>query len=178
MQNAVGQWFLGYGFLRTGLLGFTYNGKVYVLGLYEDRIRQRVSWIDQALYQKMNKEFVIGTGSRYHYSSHLLATLASEVKQVYDCTIFDIFIGNEYLPIAIVEAEVVRKQVAEDASTTDVSTSGGAKSRLELDYVGGVPLNESVLNAIAQKCFDALYRRHFCDYIVCWLLIVILYPRS
>ena len=153
--------FLDMDFLRTGLLGFTYNGKVYVLGLYEDRIRQRVSWIDQALYQKMNKEFVIGTGSRYHYSSHLLATLASEVKQVYDCTIFDIFIGNEYLPIAIVEAEVVRKQVAEDASTTDVSTSGGAKSRLELDYVGGVPLNESVLNAIAQKCFDALYRRHF-----------------
>lgn len=149
-------------FLRTGLLGFTYNGKVYVLGLYEDRIRQRVSWIDQALYQKLNKEFVIGTGSRYHYSSHLLATLASEVKQVYDCTIFDIFLGNEYLPIAIVEAEVVRKQIAEDSSAADGSTSGGgAKSRLELDNAGGVPLNEPVLNSIAQKCFDALYKKHF-----------------
>ncbi|RCK55493.1 Uncharacterized protein C56F8.02 [Candida viswanathii] len=148
-------------FLRTGLLGFTFKGKVYVLGLYEDRIRQRISWIDQALYQKLNKEFVIGTGSRYHYSSHLLATLASEVKQVYDCTIFDILIGNEYLPIAIVEAEVVRKQVAEDTSAVDGSTSGGSKSRLEQDYVAGVPLNEPVLNAIAQKCFDALYKRHF-----------------
>ncbi|EMG48062.1 SPAC56F8.02 Uncharacterized protein C56F8.02 [Candida maltosa Xu316] len=150
--------FLEMDFLRTGLLGFTFKGKVYVLGLYEDRIRQRVSWIDQALYQKLNRELVLGSGSRYHYSTHLLATLASEVKQIYDCTIFDIFIGNEYLPIAIVEAEVIRKQVADDTNAPDGTNPGGLKST---DYASGVPLNEPVLNAIAQKCFDTLYRRHF-----------------
>lgn len=144
-------------FLRTGLLGFTFNGKVYVLGLYEDRIRQRVSWIDQALYQKLHRDLVIGNGSRYHYSSHLLATLASEVKQIYDCTIFDIFIGNEYLPVAIVEAEVIRKQVADETAGAE----GGNAKASESVHVSGVPLNEPVLNAIAQKCFDTLYKRHF-----------------
>ncbi|GMM27351.1 Cmr2 protein [Martiniozyma asiatica (nom. inval.)] len=34
-------------FVRTGFLGFIYNGKVYVLGLIEDRISQRVTWLDQ-----------------------------------------------------------------------------------------------------------------------------------
>ncbi|KAK6457768.1 uncharacterized protein RJT20DRAFT_149319 [Scheffersomyces xylosifermentans] len=151
-------------FLRTGLLGFTFNGKVFVLGLYEDRIRQRVSWIDQKLYTKLNKDLVIGNGSRYHYSSHLLATLASEVRQVYDCTIFDVFIGNEYLPVAIVEAEVIRKLV-DDSGNAD--PSGGASSanskggENEASQLNAIPLNEPVLNSIAQKCFDTLYKRHF-----------------
>ncbi|KAI5963208.1 uncharacterized protein KGF55_003000 [Candida pseudojiufengensis] len=153
--------FLEMDFLRTGLLGFTYNGKVYVLGLYEDRIRQRVSWIDHALFKKMNKELMKTSGSRYHYSSHLLATLASEVKQIYDCTIFDIFVGNEYLPVAIVEAEVIRKQI-DDSSGVESNASGGNKAKNgDLDYASGVPLNEPVLNAIAQRCFDTLYKKHF-----------------
>ena len=87
----------------------------------------------------------------------MLATLASEVKQIYDCTIFDIFIGNEYLPVAIVEAEVIRKQVADETAGAE---GGNAKAN-ESVHVSGVPLNEPVLNAIAQKCFDTLYKRHF-----------------
>ncbi|CAK9439986.1 uncharacterized protein LODBEIA_P40860 [Lodderomyces beijingensis] len=146
-------------FLRTGLLGFVYNGKVYVLGLYEDRIRQRVSWIDQAMFKKMGKPLE-GSGSRYHYSSHLLATLASEVKQLYDCTIFDIFIGNEYLPVAIVEAEVIRSQF-DEPNDAENATSGQKLKNGETDNISGAPLNEPVLNAIAQKCFDTLYKRHF-----------------
>lgn len=151
-------------FLRTGLLGFTYNGKVYILGLYEDRIRQRVSWMDQKLYEKLKKKLIVENGTRYHYSSHLLATLASEVRQVYDCTIFDVFIGNEYLPVAIVEAEVIRKVIDEpDTSST------GTKSKDKFDY-NAVPLNEPLLNAIAQKCFDTLNRHHllrlFCVLVV------------
>lgn len=152
-------------FLRTGLLGFTFNGKVYILGLYEDRIRQRISWIDQKHYQNLKKELVVNSGRRYHYSSHLLATLASEVRQVYDCTIFDIFIGNEYLPVAIVEAEVIRKVLDEP----DASNNGGVKSKTKYDY-SAVPVNEPVLNAIAQKCFDTLNKHHqlrlFCVVVV------------
>ncbi|KAI5961276.1 hypothetical protein KGF57_001789 [Candida theae] len=146
-------------FLRTGLLGFTHNGKVYVLGLYEDRIRQRVSWMDHPSFKRTSLDVGSYSGSRYHYSSHLLATLASEVKQIYDCTIFDIFVGNEYLPVAIVEAEVIRNQF-DDASGADAN-NGGAKSKVgDLEQNSGVPLNEPVLNAIAQKCFDTLYKRH------------------
>lgn len=136
-------------FLRTGLLGFTYHDKVYVLGLYEDRIRQRISWIDQKLYHKLGKQLPYDSTTRYHYSSHLLATLANEVHQVYDCTIFDVFIGNEYLPVAIVEAEVIQK----------VIDSGDGRDSVPL--YDPVPLNEPVLNSIAQKCFDTLYKHHF-----------------
>lgn len=152
-------------FLRTGLLGFTWNGKVYVLGLYEDRIRQRYSWIDQKVKKKLKKLINYESGMRYHYSSHLLATLASEVRQVYDCTIFDIFIGNEYLPVAIVEAEIIRK-VLDDIEPTNTN---GIKSKDKFDYTAA-PLNEPVLNAIAKKCFDTLNNRHqlrlFCVMVV------------
>ena len=79
----------------------------------------------------------------------MLATLASEVKQIYDCTIFDIFIGNEYLPVAIVEAEVIRKQVADETAGAE----GGNAKASESVHVSGVPLNEPVLNVIAQKMF-------------------------
>ncbi|WPK26766.1 hypothetical protein PUMCH_004127 [Australozyma saopauloensis] len=152
-------------FLRTGLLGFTWNGKVYVLGLYEDRIRQRYSWIDQKFKKSKKKIASNESGMRYHYSSHLLATLATEVRQVYDCTIFDIFIGNEYLPVAIVEAEIVRK-LLDDIEPTN---SNGLKSKDKYDYTVA-PLNEPVLNAIAKKCFDTLNSRHqlrlFCVMVV------------
>ncbi|OBA19964.1 acetyl-CoA synthetase-like protein [Metschnikowia bicuspidata var. bicuspidata NRRL YB-4993] len=151
-------------FLRTGLLGFTYNGKVYILGLYEDRIRQRFSWMDHKLQKKLNLE-ASGTTMRYHYSSHLLTTLANEVRQVYDCTIFDIFIGNEYLPVAIVEAEIMRKVIDDPEAISNNS----AKSKDKFDY-SAVPLNEPTLNVIAKRCFDALKKRHllrlFCVVVV------------
>lgn len=143
-------------FLRTGLLGFTHNGKVYVLGLYEDRIRQRVSWIDQKMHKRLKRDLLVENGTRYHYVSHLLATLASEVREVYDCTIFDVFIGNEYLPVAIVEAEVIRRVIDE----SDAASTTGAKNRDKIDYTAA-PLNEPVLNVIAQKCFDTLNKHHF-----------------
>lgn len=150
-------------FLRTGLLGFTYLGKVYVLGLYEDRIRQRVSWMDQKLYRRLKRDLVVGSGIKYHYSSHLLATLASEVRQLYDCTIFDVFIGNEYLPVAIVEAEVIRRVIDEPEN----GSNGTKKDKY--DYLSA-PMNEPVLNALAQKCFDTLNRHHvlrlFCVVVV------------
>lgn len=115
--------------------------------------------MDHPSFKKTNLDLGQFSGSRYHYSSHLLATLASEVKQIYDCTIFDIFVGNEYLPVAIVEAEVIRNQF-EDSSGTDAN-NGAVKTKTgDVDQNSGAPLNEPVLNAIAQKCFDTLYKRH------------------
>lgn len=107
------------------------------------------------MYNKLGKPLEIGNGTTYHYSSHLLATLASEVRQVYDCTIFDVYIGSEYLPVAIIEAEVIRK-IIENSN----ETSSGAKGTNVGPLYDPVPLNEPVLNAIAQKCFDTLYKHH------------------
>lgn len=158
-------------FLRTGLLGFTFNGKVYILGLYEDRIRQKVSWLDQKIYNKLGKELVYGNGTRYHYSSHLLTTLASEVKQLYDCTIFDIFIGNEYLPVAIVEAEVIKKPLTDTRSGDYNNNQGHNKAIKEGEQIySAVPLNEAELNAISQRCFDTLYKHH-CLRLYCVLVV-------
>lgn len=119
-------------FLRTGLLGFTYNGKVYVLGLYEDRIRQRVTWIDKSEPLKEN-EFRY----RYHYSDHLSYTLARAIpqKRVSDSSAFDVLINNEYLPVVVIET----------ASATPSQD-------------GSIDITE--LDLIATKSFIALERYH------------------
>lgn len=87
-------------FLRTGLLGFTYNGKVYVLGLYEDRLRQRVTWIDKKAIKNDDIQY------KYHYSDHLAYTLARAIPQrrVSDSSAFDVLINNEYLPVVVIES--------------------------------------------------------------------------
>ncbi|CCH41793.1 Disco-interacting protein 2 C [Wickerhamomyces ciferrii] len=92
--------FLDLEFLRTGLLGFTYNGKVYVLGLYEDRLRQRVTWIDNKTIKSDDIQY------KYHYSDHLAYTLARAIPQrrVSDSSAFDILINNEYLPVVVIES--------------------------------------------------------------------------
>lgn len=87
-------------FLRTGLLGFTFKGKVYVLGLYEDRIRQLRWVVDEASGQPVPQ-------TKYHYAYQLSATIAEHFRgDVYDCTFFDISVNDEFVPVAMVEAEI------------------------------------------------------------------------
>lgn len=62
-------------FLRTGLLGFVLEGKVFVLGLYEDRIRQKVEWVEE--------EGGL-TEYRYFFVQHLIVTMMRNVAKVYD----------------------------------------------------------------------------------------------
>ncbi|ODQ78152.1 hypothetical protein BABINDRAFT_172329 [Babjeviella inositovora NRRL Y-12698] len=100
-------------FLRTGLLGFTHDGKLYVIGLYEDRIRQNIDPKDTgplaavAERDEEGNELMLGNGSTtYHYTYHLSSTIAEKVREVYDCTFFDLNINDEYLPIAIVETNI------------------------------------------------------------------------
>lgn len=63
-------------FLRTGLLGFVFEGKVFVLGLYEDRIRQRVE--DLALIGLPDLDH------RYYFVQHLVITIMKKVLKIYD----------------------------------------------------------------------------------------------
>lgn len=93
-------------FLRTGLLGFIYNGKVYILGLYEDRLRQKVDWNDpddaaEVLALQNNNRFL---HYRYHYTAHLVHTIMRTVLRVFDCSAFDVFINGEFLPVVVLES--------------------------------------------------------------------------
>ncbi|GME71553.1 unnamed protein product [Ambrosiozyma monospora] len=100
-------------FVRTGLLGFTYNGKIFVLGLYEDRISRQVTWYDQ--YQlnegKITETIVDITkyrDYRYYYSSHLVKTLARNIPEVVDGSFFNIKINKEYVPVAVLESPTAK----------------------------------------------------------------------
>ena len=62
-------------FLRTGLLGFIVEGKVFVLGLYEDRIRQRVEWVEHGVFEAEH---------RYFFVQHLVVTIMKTVPKVFD----------------------------------------------------------------------------------------------
>ncbi|EMR10550.1 hypothetical protein PNEG_01256 [Pneumocystis murina B123] len=117
-------------FLRTGLLGCMIKGRIYVLGLYEDRLRQRIVSIQ-------NKDAI---EYRYHYVSHLVQTIMRNVPHVFDCTSFDIFINGEYYPIVVLEfpASIITPDPSEQSNTS----------------------NHNILDAITQKCKKALLNSH------------------
>jgi acyl-CoA synthetase (AMP-forming)/AMP-acid ligase II len=62
-------------FLRTGLLGCVIDGKIFVLGLYEDRLRQKVEWVDNDME---TAEY------RYFFVQHLIVSVMKNVPKVYD----------------------------------------------------------------------------------------------
>jgi acyl-CoA synthetase (AMP-forming)/AMP-acid ligase II len=61
-------------FLRTGLLGCIVEGKICVLGLYEDRIRQRVEWVEHGVFAE----------HRYFFVQHLVVSIMKTVPKIYD----------------------------------------------------------------------------------------------
>lgn len=62
-------------FLRTGLLGCVVEGKIFVLGLYEDRIRQRVEWVEHGQLEAEH---------RYFFVQHLVTSIMKAVPKIYD----------------------------------------------------------------------------------------------
>jgi acyl-CoA synthetase (AMP-forming)/AMP-acid ligase II len=62
-------------FLRTGLLGCIVEGKIFVLGLYEDRIRQRVEWVEHGVFEMEH---------RYFFVQHLVVSIMKTVPKIYD----------------------------------------------------------------------------------------------
>ncbi|GAO51194.1 hypothetical protein G7K_5305-t1 [Saitoella complicata NRRL Y-17804] len=120
-------------FLRTGLLGCFIKGKLYVLGLYEDRLRQRVEWSENGRQDLV--EF------RYHYTSQMVHTILRSVQRVFDCSAFDVFVNNEHLPVIILESSA--------AITAPLTPSGPPR---QLDY--------ELLSSIAEKCIECLLEEH------------------
>lgn len=119
-------------FLRTGLLGCTIEGKVYVLGLYEDRLRQKVEWVEHGLEIQ---EY------RYFFVQHLILSIMKNVPKVHDCSAFDVFVNDEHLPIVLLESY---------AASTAPTTSGGPPRQLDI----------ALLDSLSERCIEVLYHEH------------------
>jgi acyl-CoA synthetase (AMP-forming)/AMP-acid ligase II len=120
-------------FLRTGLLGCVIEGKIYVLGLYEDRLRQRVEWVEEGLD--------IVAESRYFFLQHLIVSIMKNIPKIYDCSAFDVYVNDEHLPIVLLESP---------AASTSPTTSGGPPKVLDT----------ALLDSISERCMEVLYQEH------------------
>lgn len=119
-------------FLRTGLLGTVIEGKVFVLGLYEDRIRQKVEWVEHG---HEVAEY------RYFFVQHIIVSIMKNVPKIYDCSAFDVYVNDEHLPIVLLESQ--------SASTAPV-TSGGPPRQLDT----------ALLDSLSERCMEVLMQEH------------------
>ncbi|CAK7203977.1 hypothetical protein SEUCBS139899_006727 [Sporothrix eucalyptigena] len=119
-------------FLRTGLLGTIIEGKIFVLGLYEDRIRQKVEWVEP---ENDIVEY------RYFFVQHIVITILRTIPKIFDCSAFDVFVNDEHLPIVLLETS---------AASTAPATTGGPPRQLDT----------ALLDSLAQRCMDVLMQMH------------------
>ncbi|KAK2747806.1 putative NRPS-like protein biosynthetic cluster [Myotisia sp. PD_48] len=119
-------------FLRTGLLGCTIEGRIFVLGFYEDRLRQKVEWVEHG---------VEAAEHRYFFVQHLILDIMKNVPNIHDCSAFDVFVNEEYLPVVVLESY---------AASTAPITSGGPSR----------PLDIALLDSLAERCIEVLYQEH------------------
>lgn len=119
-------------FLRTGLLGCVIEGKLFILGLYEDRLRQKVEWVEHG--QEMVEH-------RYFFVQHMIVSILKSLPKIHDCTAFDVFVNEEHLPIVVLESY---------AASTAPTTSGGPPRQLD----------SVLLESLAERCMEVLYHEH------------------
>ncbi|KAI4114403.1 MAG: hypothetical protein LQ345_004807 [Seirophora villosa] len=119
-------------FLRTGLLGCVIEGKIFVLGLYEDRLRQKVEWVEHGMEVA---EY------RYFFVQHLIVSIMKNVPKIFDCSAFDVFINEEHLPVVLLESS---------AASTAPTTSGGPPRQLDT----------ALLDSLSERCMEVLYQEH------------------
>lgn len=119
-------------FLRTGLLGCVIEGKIFILGLYEDRIRQKVEWVEHGMEVA---EY------RYFFVQHLILSIMRNVPKIHDSTAFDVYANDEHLPVVILESY---------AASTAPTTSGGPPR--QLDTV--------LLDSLSERTMEVLLQEH------------------
>lgn len=119
-------------FLRTGLLGTVIEGKIFILGLYEDRIRQRVEWVEHG---HEIAEY------RYFFVQHMVVSIVKNVPKIYDCSAFDVFVNDEHLPVVVVETS--------SASTAPLASGGPPRQP-----------DTTLLDSLAERVMDVLMEEH------------------
>ena len=119
-------------FLRTGLLGTVIQGKIFILGLYEDRIRQKVEWVEHGHELAEYRHFFV---------QHIVVSIVKNVPKIYDCSAFDVFVNDEHLPVVVVESP---------AASTQPVTSGGPPRQPDT----------ALLDSLADRCVEVLLQEH------------------
>ncbi|KAG5928946.1 hypothetical protein E4U53_002551 [Claviceps sorghi] len=119
-------------FLRTGLLGTVIEGKIFILGLYEDRIRQRVEWVEHG---HEIAEY------RYFFVQHMVVSIVKNVPKIYDCSAFDVFVNEEHLPVVVVETAA--------ASTAPLASGGPPRQP-----------DTTLLDSLAERVMEVLMEEH------------------
>ncbi|CAJ2510075.1 Uu.00g059750.m01.CDS01 [Anthostomella pinea] len=120
-------------FLRTGLLGTVIEGKLFVLGLYEDRIRQKVEWVEHG--HEIAEH-------RYFFVQHIVVSILRNLnKQVFDGSAFDVFVNDEHLPIVVLESTT---------ASTAPATSGAPPRQLDT----------ALLDSLSERCMEVLMQEH------------------
>ena len=119
-------------FLRTGLLGCVIEGKIFILGLYEDRLRQKVEWVEHGMEVA---EY------RYFFVQHLIISIMKNVPKIFDASAFDVFVNDEHLPIILIEST---------AASTAPTTNGGPPRQLDI----------ALLDSLSERCMEVLYQEH------------------
>ncbi|KAF4631801.1 hypothetical protein G7Y89_g6327 [Cudoniella acicularis] len=119
-------------FLRTGLLGTVIEGKIFVLGLYEDRLRQKVEWVEHGHEVAEH---------RYFFVQHIIVSIMKNVPKIYDCSAFDVFVNEEHLPIVLLESQ---------SASTAPATSGGPPRQLDT----------ALLDSLSERCMEVLMQEH------------------
>lgn len=119
-------------FLRTGLLGTIIKGKIFILGLYEDRIRQKVEWVEHG---HEIAEY------RYFFVQHIVVSIVKNVPHIHDCSAFDVFVNDEHLPVVVLESAA--------ASTTPLTNGGPPRQP-----------DTALLDSLADKCMEVLMQEH------------------
>jgi len=119
-------------FLRTGLLGCMIDGRVFVLGMYEDRLRQKVEWSEKG---NDVAEY------RYHYTMHLVLCIMRKVPRVFDCAAFDILVNGEHLPVIVLES-----------TAASVASNNPSNPPRQLD--------PALLDAMAERSMEVLLEEH------------------
>lgn len=79
-------------FLRTGLLGCVIEGKIFVLGLYEDRLRQKVEWVDGG--EEGREEF------RCFFVQHLVVSVMRNIPKIFDWYVGSVFSVTRWFGLA------------------------------------------------------------------------------
>ncbi|KAI8098165.1 uncharacterized protein B0P05DRAFT_460540 [Gilbertella persicaria] len=92
-------------YLRTGLCGTMIGGRLFILGPYEDRIRQ----------QHLGSE--LGLEDTY-YASELLDTIRKRAR-IQKCTLFEVFVKRQHLPIVVCESNANRADLIKIADEID-----------------------------------------------------------
>ncbi|KAK4143901.1 uncharacterized protein C8A04DRAFT_11987 [Dichotomopilus funicola] len=120
-------------FLRTGLLGTIIEGKIFILGLYEDRIRQKVEWVEDGGLESAEH--------RYFFVQHIVVSIMKNVPKIFDCSAFDVFVNEEHLPVVVLESQ---------SASTAPTTNGGPPRQLDT----------ALLDSLAERCMEVLLQEH------------------